>query len=85
VTPQDEAAQIFMRLFEALARRSGKTLNKRSRDEITRACELLASAGAELEDLFDELPLPRPRSEYTTINFEIPPEVDRWKAERGRS
>jgi hypothetical protein len=77
-----EAAQIFIRLFEALARQNRKTLNQRSRDDIKRACELLASAGAELDDLFDELPPPpperRPASDYTTM----PIEVERWRARR---
>ncbi len=85
----DEAAQIFTRLFEALARRSGKTLNTRSRDDIKRACELLAHAGAELDDLLDELPpaMPparppqhRPARDYTTM----PIEVERWREEQRR-
>jgi len=83
MNPTDEAAQIFTRLFEALARRSGKTLNERSRADIARACELLSHAGAELDDLLDELPpAPRPRAEYTTVDFTVPPEVKDWK-ERG--
>lgn len=82
MTPQDEAAQILTRLFEALARQNRKTLNERSRADIARACQLLASAGDELDDLLDDLPPPRPR-EYSTVNFEVPPEVDRWKAQRG--
>lgn len=87
MNPTDEAAQILTRLFEALARRSGKTLNARSRDDIKRACELLANAGDELEDLLDELP-----AERVTVNFqrpareyaEPPDEVKRWREERGR-
>jgi hypothetical protein len=81
-----EAAQILTRLFEALARRSGKTLNARSREDIKRACELLASAGEELDDLLDELPPPpapapgyRPAREYSTVTL---PEVERWKERR---
>jgi hypothetical protein len=80
--PTNEAAEIFIRMFEALARRSGKTLNTRSRADITRACELLASAGAELDDLLDELPPPaperRPARDYTTM----PIEVERWREQR---
>ena len=34
MNPTDEAAQIFLRMFEALARRSGKTLNARSKEDI---------------------------------------------------
>jgi len=91
VTPQEEAAQILTRLFEALARRSGKTLNARSREDIRRACELLASAGEELDELLDELPPPPPRPapeyewkparEYAT---QVLPEVERWKERRDR-
>jgi hypothetical protein len=84
MTPQDEAAQIFTRLFEALARRSGKTLNARSRADIARACELLSHAGQDLSDLLDDLPPPRPAREYSTVSFEVPPEVDRWRVERER-
>lgn len=88
--PVTEAAQIFIRMFEALARRSGKTLNARSKEDIRRACELLASAGDELDDLLDELPPPSPRvslgearpaREYAT---QVLPEVERWKAQRDR-
>lgn len=87
--PTDEAAQILTRLFEALARRSGKTLNARSRDDIKRACELLASAGDELGELLDDyqppapaptMPPYRPAREYV----EVPPEVERWREERDR-
>lgn len=84
MNPTDEAAQILTRLFEALARQSGKTLNPRSRDDIKRACELLASAGAELDDLLDDAPPARPPVEhrpardYTTM----PPEVERWRERR---
>jgi len=77
----DEAAQILTRMFEALARQNRKTLNARSRADIKRACELLASAGAELDDLLDELPPapePRPARDYTTM----PIEVERWKERR---
>lgn len=86
--PVSEAAQILTRLFEALARRSGKTLNQRSRADIARACELLASAGDELSDLLDELPPQapparppehRPARDYTTM----PLEVERWREQRG--
>jgi hypothetical protein len=88
MNPTDEAAQILTRLFEALARRSGKTLNARSREDIRRACELLANAGEELDDLLDELPPAprpapenRPAREYATVTL---PEVERWKEQRDR-
>jgi hypothetical protein len=56
MTPAEEAAQIFTRVFEALARRSGKTLSQTTRADITRACELLANGGEELDELFEDLP-----------------------------
>lgn len=82
MNPQDEAAQILTRLFEALARQNRKTLNERSRADIARACELLSHAGSELDDLLDDMPAPppeyRPVREYSTV----PIEVDRWKERR---
>jgi hypothetical protein len=84
--PTDEAAQIFTQLFEALARRSGKTLNARSREDIRRACRLLSSAGDELDDLLDELPPPPPprQSEHRAArdHTTLPIEVERWREER---
>lgn len=84
--PITEAAQILTRMFEALARQNRKTLNARSRADITRACELLAHAGDELDDLLDpyEPPPPpehRPAREYATVTL---PEVERWKEQRQR-
>jgi hypothetical protein len=85
VDPVNEASQIFTRLFEALARRSGKTLNVRSRADITRACELLSHAGQELDDLLDDMPPPRPVNDYATVSFEkVPPEVRQWREQRER-
>lgn len=81
MNPTDEAAQILTRLFEALARRTGKTLNARSKADIARACELLSHAGEELDDLLDEVP-PPPRREYSTVSFEVPPEVERWRGQQ---
>jgi hypothetical protein len=83
MTPQDEAAQIFTRLLEALARLNRKTLNARSRADIARACELLSHAGQDLSDLLDDLPPPRPANEYATVSFEVPPEVRQWREQRG--
>ena len=81
MNPTDEAATILIRMFEALARQIGKTLNARSRADIKRACELIAGAGAELDDLFDDRPPPpemRPARDYTTM----PIEVERWRERR---
>lgn len=86
MTPQDEAATILIRLLESLCRLHRKTLSARSRADITRACQLLASSGDELDDLLDDLPPPRPRTEYSTMSFDkkVPEEVDRWREKRER-
>jgi hypothetical protein len=80
--PTVEAAQILTRLFEALARQNHKTLNARSRADIARACELLSHSGEALSDLLDDMP--PPRTEYSTVSFEVPPEVEQWREERRR-
>lgn len=83
MTPQEEAATIFTRLFEALARQNRKTLNERSRADIARACELLSHAGAELDDLLDDLPPPEPERRPARDYATVPIEVDRWRETRG--
>ena len=80
MTPSEEAAAILIRMFNTLAYALGKRLRPEHRAELQRCCELLAS-GDELLPL-DDLP-PPPRREYSTVSFEVPPEVDRWKAQRG--
>lgn len=87
ILPEDEAAAILTRLFDSLARRMGKRLSAGSREDIRRACALLANAGDELDDLFEDAPPlqppreeRRPAREYTTR----PLEVDEWKAEQRR-
>ena len=83
MNPTDEAAAILTRVFEALARANGKTLNARTRADSSRACELLASAGSEFSELLDDLPRTTPGEavaarEYATV----PPEVERWQRAR---
>ena len=82
IAPTEEAAQILTRLFESLARRTGKTLNERGRADVRRACELLSHAGEQYTDLLDDLPDPPPRTrparDYTTM----PIEVERWRERR---
>jgi hypothetical protein len=81
--PTVEAAQILTRLLESICRLNRKTLNARSRADIARACELLSHSGEALSDLLDDLP--PPRTEYSTVSFEVPPEVERWKERRASS
>lgn len=81
IAPTEEAAQILTRLFESLARRSGKTLNERGRADVRRACELLSHSSEHYTDLLDDLPEPPPRRlarDYTTM----PIEVERWREQR---
>lgn len=73
MNPTDEAAVILTRILESLARASGKTLKPSTRSDITRLCELLASAGQEYVQLDDLAP-----------RAEVPEEVKRWRAERDR-
>lgn len=83
-TPQDEAAAILTRLFEALARVNNKTLNARTRADIARACELLSHAGADLGDLFDELPRATPGEAVAASYAGEPddPNYLKWKRTR---
>lgn len=83
MTPQEEASEILIRILESLARRSGKTLNERGRADVRRACELLSHSSEQFSDLLDDLPPPRPAREYSTVSFDVPPEVGRWKEQRG--
>jgi len=69
-TPTEEAAAILTRILEALARQSGKTLSRKTRDDLARACELL-SAGDNYDELLDDLlSTPPIRSERVTQTFE---------------
>jgi len=84
--PQQEAAAILIRVFEALARASGKTLNSRTRVDIERACTLLASAGAELDDLLDDAPsMPRYAPAEAMIEAaKADPQFQAWKQRKER-
>ena len=86
VTASEEAAAILIRTFEALARQNGKTLSAKTRADLERACELLAT-GDDYTDLLDDLLSEPPiRSDRTTQNFEREnygdPEFGRWRATR---
>lgn len=80
----EEAAAIFTRTLEALARQVGKTLSAKTRADLARACELL-SAGDDYTDLLDDLLTAPPpiRSERVTQSFEYgDPEFERWRKQR---
>lgn len=84
-TASEEAAAIFTRLFEVLARQSGKTLSQKTRTDLARACELLA-AGDDYEELDDLLSTPPVVSDRVTEAFERPdygdPRFERWRQQR---
>jgi hypothetical protein len=81
-TPTEEAAAIFTRIFEALARQNGKTLSAGTRAGIGRACELLTHAGEELDALLEDLPTPPRRSPGEAAIEPGWDEFERWRAER---
>src|SRR5262245_41902098 len=71
-TASEEATAILVRTFEALARLGGKTLSRKTRDDLARACELLAR-GDDYSDLLDDLlSAPPVRSDRVTQSFERP-------------
>lgn len=79
MSTHEEAATIFTRIFEALARQNGKTLSSATRADIGRACELLVNAGAELDDLLEDtlvIPRRRPAADPEWERFE------QWRMER---
>jgi hypothetical protein len=84
MTNTEEATAIFVRLFESLARANGKTLKPSTRQDIARACELLANANDDL-DLLDDLlstPARTTPGERAVYEHTVPPEVQRWRMER---
>jgi hypothetical protein len=85
MTPEQEAAQIMTRILESLARASGKTLKPSTRADIVRMCELLASSGAEYDQLDD---LPKATPGEAAVNLvamaEADPNFKRWKEDRDR-
>jgi hypothetical protein len=84
--PHEEAARILCRVLEALARQSGKTLSAKTRGEVERACELLAT-GDDYSDLLDDLlSTPPVVSDRVTQSFEREdygdPRFAQWRAQR---
>jgi hypothetical protein len=69
--PHEEAARILCRVLEALARQNGKTLSAKTRGEVERACELLAT-GDDYSDLLEDL-LEQPTMSRVTQSFEQAP------------
>jgi hypothetical protein len=80
VPPEAEAAAIFMRVFESIARLNGKTLAASTRADIIRACELLAQAAGGLDELLDDVPEPPRRSPGEQAIDD--PNFQRWRARR---
>ena len=89
ITASEEAAAILIRTLEALARQCGKTLSRKTRDDLARACELLAAGDSYDELLDDLLSAPPVRSDRVTVNFEregndrIPDEgFQKWRGQQ---
>lgn len=80
-TPTEDAAQILTRIFESLARVNGKTLSAKTRADIGRACELLASQGDELDAMLDDL-APAPRRSPGESAIDNDPGFQQWRASR---
>ena len=85
----EQAADILLRVLEALARQHKKTLSAATRADVARACELLTK-GDDYSDLLEDLLLePPPRREYKTQSFDrVPTEAeqiddfDHWRRQR---
>jgi hypothetical protein len=87
VTASEEAAAILIRTFEALARQAGKTLSHKTRDDLSRACELLAQGDSYDELLVDLLEQPPIRNDRVTQSFEREsthgdPRFEAWRRQR---
>jgi hypothetical protein len=76
MSPTEEAAAIFLRVFESLARTAGKTLSQRTREDIEHACDLLANAAADL-DVLEDLPRQSP-AEHAISD----PNFQKWRTRR---
>lgn len=86
VTASEEAAAILTRVLEALARQNGKTLSQKTRADISRACELLATGDSYDELLDDLLSAPPVYSDRVTQSFQRDdygdPQFAQWRAQR---
>jgi hypothetical protein len=86
-TPTQEATAILTRILESLARVNGKTLSRKTRADLARACELL-STGDNYDELLDDLlSTPPIRSERITQQFEREPaygdpNFEAWRRQR---
>jgi hypothetical protein len=82
--PHEEAARILCRVLEALARQNGKTLSSKTRSEVERACELLAT-GDDYSDLLEDLLEMPPRTTQTSEREPADygdPKFGQWRAGR---
>jgi hypothetical protein len=70
ISSSEEAAAILIRVLEAVCRLNHKTLSQKTRSDIARACELLATGDSYDDLLVDLLSEPAVRSDRTTVSFE---------------
>ena len=84
--PIDRLSALLIGLFNIALAPQRKKMSATLAERLRTALHDAVSPGDPIYDLLEDLldtPPPRPRNEYSTVNFEVPPEVDRWKAQRG--
>lgn len=65
----EQAADILLRVLEALARQNRKTLSAATRADVERACELL-SKGDDYDSLLEDLLTVPPIDRHKTVSFD---------------
>ena len=82
--PIDRLAALLIGLFNIALAPQRKKMSAALAERLRTALHDAVSPGDPIYDLLEDLLDTPPRGrEYSTVNFEVPPEVDRWKAQRG--
>ena len=83
--PIDRLAALLIGLFNIALAPQRKKMSAALAERLRTALHDAVSPGDPIYDLLEDLldTPPRPAREYSTVSFEVPPEVDRWKAQRG--
>lgn len=82
MTPEQEAAQILIRLLDTIVAPMGKRLGEQHKDEIRRACALLSVDGT-MEPL-DDLPRVSP-AEAMIEAAQADPKFQEWRETKRRT
>ncbi len=81
--PIDRLAALLIGLFNIALAPQRKKMSAALAERLRTALHDAVSPGDPIYDLLEDLlDTPPPRREYSTVNFEVPPEVGRWKAQR---